>query len=216
MHERHDASLRARAASVAPLFPLPGVFLYPGCVMPLHIFEPRYRCMIEDMLDGPGRLVLGTVLEDHAHELAGAPPVLEVAGLGEIARHVRRDDGCFDILLVGMSRVRVREVASDRPYRRVETELLAEKPVARESQDALRAALHRAILARCNELLNLPGEMPISNLADLLVQRIELPQSVVARWYAELDVEKRARGALAEHARYPVSPPAPGKPSSNP
>ena len=208
MHEHPDASLRSRAVSVAPLFPLPGVSLYPGCVMPLHVFEPRYRCMIEDLLDGPGRLVMGTVLEDHAHEIAGSPPVLDVAGLGEIARHVRREDGCFDILLVGMLRVRIREVASDRPYRRVETETLEEKPVPRESHDALRDALHRAILSRCNELLNLPAQMPISNLADLLVQRIELPQPVVARLYAELDVEARARAALSEHARRPLPPSA--------
>jgi ATP-dependent Lon protease len=216
MHERPDASLRARAMSVAPLFPLPGVFLYPGAVMPLFIFEPRYRCMIEDLLDGPGRLVMGTVHEDHAHELAGSPPVLEVAGLGEIARHVRRDDGCFDILLVGMSRVKIREVASDRPYRRVETESLSEKPVPRETHDALRDALHRAILSRCNELLNLPAQMPVSNLADLLVQRIDLPQASVARLYAELDVEKRARAALDEHARRPLPPPAPSTSPPNP
>ena len=51
---------------VAPLFPLPNVFLFPGCVMPLHVFEPRYRQMVEDLLDGPGQVVMGTLEQDHA------------------------------------------------------------------------------------------------------------------------------------------------------
>ena len=72
-------------AKVVPLFPLPNLFLFPGTVMPLHIFEPRYRQMIEDSLDGPGRLVIGTVLEGHQDQLADTPPVHEIAGLGEIA-----------------------------------------------------------------------------------------------------------------------------------
>ena len=38
-----------------PVFPLPGVFLFPGCVMPLHVFEPRYRQMVSDLLDRHGR-----------------------------------------------------------------------------------------------------------------------------------------------------------------
>jgi hypothetical protein len=58
-----DGASRPTARFVAPVFPLPGVFLFPGQIMPLHVFEPRYRQMIEDSLDGPGRLVIGTVLE---------------------------------------------------------------------------------------------------------------------------------------------------------
>ncbi|HEX5054111.1 MAG TPA: LON peptidase substrate-binding domain-containing protein, partial [Planctomycetota bacterium] len=49
--------------SPVPIFPLPGAFLFPHQVMPLHVFEPRYREMVEDLLDSPGRLVIGTQLE---------------------------------------------------------------------------------------------------------------------------------------------------------
>src|SRR6185436_16317400 len=84
---------------IVPLFPLPNVFLYPGCVMPLHIFEPRYRQMIEDQLDGPGQIVMGTVPSEHAADLDGAPPVRPIAGLGEIFRHERLPDGRFLIWL---------------------------------------------------------------------------------------------------------------------
>jgi Lon protease-like protein len=89
---------------VAPVFPLPGVFLFPLQILPLHIFEPRYRKMIEDSLDGPGRIVLATVPENHAGELDGAPPVLPIAGLGEIARHQRLPDGRFLVWLAAHAR----------------------------------------------------------------------------------------------------------------
>src|SRR5215468_1542148 len=104
---------------VVPMFPLPGVFLFPGQLLPLHIFEPRYREMIGDLLDGPGRLVMGTVLPDHESELPGAPPMYPTAGLGEIGRHEHLADGRFNILLVGLSRVSIREVESERLYRKV-------------------------------------------------------------------------------------------------
>ena len=77
---------------VVPMFPLPGVFLFPGQVMPLHIFEPRYRQMIEDLLDGPGRLVMATILEEQSGADVEHPDVLPVAGLGEIWRHEKLPD----------------------------------------------------------------------------------------------------------------------------
>lgn len=203
-----DSWPQTSRVAAAPLFPLPGFFLYPGTVVPLHIFEPRYKQMIEDMLDGPGRLVMGSVLEGHERELAGAPPVFPIGGLGEIGRHERLADGRFNILLVGLTRVCMHEVDSDRAYRKVEFEPLEELQVPEPRQRVLRAALQKAVLARCNEFLNLPAQMPASNLADLLIQRMELPRATIERLYAELDVEKRAEAALAEHARQPIPPPS--------
>src|SRR5262245_23824108 len=110
---------------VVPLFPLPGLFLFPGTALPLHIFEPRYRQMVEDLLDTSGRLVLGTVMPGHEKEVMGAPPVHVIAGLGEIARHQRLNDGRFVIFVIGLTRVRLSEVDSDRPYRKVEVAPLA-------------------------------------------------------------------------------------------
>ena len=52
-----------RPALTIPMFPLRGVFLLPRQVLPLHVFESRYRQMIDDVLDGQGRLAMGTILE---------------------------------------------------------------------------------------------------------------------------------------------------------
>ena len=141
----------AAGGKLVPLFPLPNLFLFPGTVMPLHIFEPRYRQMIEDSLDGPGRLVIGTVLEQYAHELAGTPPVHTVAGLGEIARHERLPDGRFVIMLVGLARVQIREAPSERLYRKVEAVPLAEVQVQADEERRLRRKLTQAVLARTQE-----------------------------------------------------------------
>ncbi len=197
-------------ARVVPLFPLPNLFLFPGTVIPLDILEPRYEQMIEDSLDGPGRMVIGTILEGHHDEISGDPPVLDVGGLGEIARHERQDNGRFLIMLVGLARVRIREVPSDRLYRRVEAAPLEEVPVRDTDKEHLRDELIQAVLERTPDLRahaeKLPADIPIGHLTDLLLLRMQLPQNAMETLYSELIVATRARNALEEHARRPLPP----------
>lgn len=212
-----DPNCRGGGGCVAPLFPLPGVFLFPGQRLSLHIFEPRYRQMVRDLLDSNGRLVMGTVCPEHLGEFhvqvplvppAGAPPlappsVLPIGGLGEIFRHEELGDGRFLIWLVGLTRVHVREAPSDRLYRRVHAEPVAEVPVEAERESALRGDLVRAIHQRQRELDELPPDFPLAGLADILLCTLRLPQSLLGPLYCELDIERRCRGALQQHARRP-------------
>ncbi len=191
---------------IYPLFPLPNVWLFPYVILPLHIFEERYKRMIEDHLDGPGRLVLGTVQQGHENELEGSPPIYSIAGLGEIGRHDRVQDGRFNILLVGLRRVRVSEVASDRPYRLVEVEPTEEAPVAPERDQELRQRLVKSIIERTHSATSIPPNVPISHLADLLALGMSLPHEVLNKLFCELDPESRANMALAEHAIRPRTP----------
>lgn len=186
---------------VVPLFPLPDVWLFPAVILPLHVFEPRYRRMLEDSLDGPGRLVLGTIQAGHESEAAGAPPIYPLAGLGEIGRHERRADGCFDILLVGLKRVFVSEVQSAHPYRMVETFPAIETPIAPAREAELRARLLGALEARLGEGQKVPPEFTSAHLADMLALRLPLEHARRNALYLELDTEKRALAALAEHER---------------
>jgi len=190
---------------VVPLFALPHVWLFPYVILPLHIFEERYRQMIEDSLDSQGRIVLGTIQAGHEDDLRGTPPVYPFAGLGEIGRHERKADGRFEILLVGLQRVMIREVPSDRLYRKVEIEPVTEVPVPPEHEDELRERLREAIVERAEdpEREKIPREVSASHLADLLVLRMPLPPDVVRGLYSEFDSETRARKALEEHARRP-------------
>lgn len=187
------------AGKRAPLFPLPNVWLFPSVILPLHVFEERYRQMIEDCLDGPGRIVLGTIQAGHEDEAAGAPPIYPLAGLGEIGRHERTADGRFNVLLVGLKRVFVREVPSERLYRQVEYRPAPEVPISAERDADLRERLLGALKERTDELPKIPAEFSTSHLADMLVLRLPLEHQKLNGLYSELDAEKRALAALSEH-----------------
>jgi Lon protease-like protein len=186
--------------SPVPIFPLPGIFLFPHQVLPLHVFEPRYRQMVADLLDGPGRLVIGV---EPAAESNGPLPV---AGLGEILRHEKLPDGRYHIWVLGLTRVRIHEVASDRLYRQVRCEPFVEIDAAAAEGAELARRLHAATSARLKEPLPLPASAPPSLLADLLLQTLGAPQSVVQRVFAEPSVSTRARLVLRAAAR--AEPPA--------
>lgn len=99
----------------APLFPLAGAILFPRSQLPLHIFEPRYREMVRDAIDGPGRIAMiqpRRIDDDNQAPLYGVGCVGDVVGVEEL------DDGRFNIVLLGTNRFRlVEEAAGDTSYR---------------------------------------------------------------------------------------------------
>jgi len=193
-----------RRKPIVPLFPLPNVWLFPGAILPLQIFESRYKQMIEDCLDGPGRIVMGTVVQGAEDDLSGSPPCYPIAGLGEIGRHERLPDGRFHIFLVGLARVQIEEVDSGRLYRQVRVHRLDEIQADRGTSVELDEKLREAISVRTEDLPEIPDGLSIGRLADILLLRTPLPHPVLNGLYGELDVAARARSALAEHARRPM------------
>lgn len=106
-----------------PIFPLPGAILFPRSQLPLHIFEPRYREMVRDAIDGPGRIGMIQPLRLDDDNRA---PLYSVGCLGEIVGVEELDDGRFNIVLLGSNRFRLmREDAEDAAYRCAEVELEA-------------------------------------------------------------------------------------------
>ncbi|MCP4900944.1 MAG: peptidase S16 [bacterium] len=111
-----------------PVFPLPDTILLPGEVLPLHIFEPRYRDMIKDALDG--HRVIGMVEPEAGHEshLSDVPPLRDHGCVGFIAEHQHLDDGRYLVWLVGLERFRIkRELSASTTYRQVQVDYLATK-----------------------------------------------------------------------------------------
>lgn len=186
--------------SPVPMFPLQRVFLFPHQLLPLHVFEPRYRRMVEDLLDGAGRFVLATIPDGEGETAEHVPAVHEVAGLGEIARHERLTDGRFMIWVMGLCRVRVREAATDRPYRRVTCEAFAETDVLAAETESLPRKLRAALTARVQQPLQLPETTPVSLLTDLLLQTLRAPAAVIAHAFSEPSLTSRARFVL-DYAR---------------
>jgi Lon protease-like protein len=134
-----DAERIARALPQLPIFPLPGAVLLPHSLVPLHIFEPRYRKMTKDAAAGLRVLALANV-PDPALMRHEPVPVLPVIGVGVLARVESLPDGRFNIVLRGVLRARIRrELPMTEPYRVVEAEpLVAEPATGPESAQALR------------------------------------------------------------------------------
>jgi len=105
-----------------PLFPLAQVALLPHAVLPLHVYEPRYRQMIEHVLDGPGQIAMAVLDHDAwPTDPTGAPPLKPAVCIGQIVQHERLADGRYNVLLQGVCRARIDQeepAGSTRLYRR--------------------------------------------------------------------------------------------------
>ena len=120
-------------AGVVPLFPLVGGILLPGAVMPLHIFESRYRQMVGDALAGDQRLAMAVLEDGHDEEYLQSPPIGRTVCVGRIITHELLADGRYNLLLLGLFRAHVvREVVGEgepKPYRLAEYVQVQEPPV---------------------------------------------------------------------------------------
>jgi hypothetical protein len=192
----------ASPSRTAPVFPLRDVFLFPAQLLPLHIFEPRYRQMIEDSLDGPGRIVMAAPRDDEP-PLPQGPRLPAVAGIGEIVKHHRLADGRFLIWILGLGRVRIEEINSERLYRRVCYDVVEEVGPTRAEANELHARLQRAITDRVGDGVQLPTSVSTGQLADILGQFMPLPGTLMAHIFAETHVAQRARMVLDAHGKFP-------------
>lgn len=110
-----------------PIFPLPSSALIPGGHLPLHIFEPRYREMIADVLAGERVLGVALLAPGWEAEYHGRPPVYSIIGAGYVQAAERLPDGRYNILVHGVQRARVvEELEPTRPYRIVRAEPVAD------------------------------------------------------------------------------------------
>lgn len=96
-----------------PLFPL-GTVLFPGMMLPLHIFEPRYREMINRCLDE--KLPFGVVLIREGKEVGESATPHTIGTAARIVRVDRKPDGRMDIMAVGTKRFRIEDMNHDRAY----------------------------------------------------------------------------------------------------
>jgi uncharacterized protein len=140
-----DAERVERELQRLPIFPLPGAVLLPYGLVPLHIFEPRYRKMIRDCARGSGVLALANLAEPRRGE---RPRVLPVIGAGVLARVEPLPDGRSNIVLRGALRARiVEELDEGEPYRIVRAEPLRDLATPADAQRA--ESLRRLALALC-------------------------------------------------------------------
>lgn len=122
--------------AIVPIFPLSGVLLLPRSPLPLHIFEPRYRAMTRDALDGAGYVAM--VQPSGQGDDPMNPPVYPVACLGKIIKSEEMDDGRLNIILQGQIRFRIaQELTLKDGYRRVEADYTPFKNDLRPSSEEI-------------------------------------------------------------------------------
>ena len=106
-----------------PIFPLAGAILFPRSHLPLHIFEPRYRQMVSDAIDGPGRIAM---IQPQRLDDDNKAPLYGVGCVGELVGVEELEDGRYNIVLMGSNRFRlVGDAEVDAPYRCAEVDIQA-------------------------------------------------------------------------------------------
>lgn len=191
---------------ILPIFPLPDVTFFPNTLLPLHVFEPRYRAMVMDVLARDRRLAVVKLQPGFDNEsYLGKPPVHPVAGAGEIVSWERLATGRYNILVKGEWRVRIEtERPSDTLYRIVVAQKLEDVPPTTDVSAAVervRAACGRllAALDRPLDLLDTalaPGQAP-GVIADRIAGAVVPDPGLRQELLETLDVTRRL-GRLGE------------------
>jgi Lon protease-like protein len=188
----------APALDALPLFPLPTV-LFPGALLPLHVFEPRYRTMLRDVLETHRTLAVVFVTDPDATDERGHPAIAQVAGVGVIADHNELPGGRLDILVRGRARVRLRELPFVPPYRRAAATLIpAPSAVIPPSDRTALLSAATGFAARVRERdpefeLTLPKDAPAAQLADLCAHYLVLDSRERQAILETLDPAARVR-----------------------
>jgi hypothetical protein len=190
---RDSAALEPGALDALPMFPLPNCVLLPGGLLPLHVFEPRYREMTRDCLAGSQLMAIARLRPGFEPAYHGRPPVFERCGVGRIICSEELPDGRFALLLRGVGRVEIsRELPTDRAYRQVQARLLADAACdpgdARDQQ--------RQLIKLCDRLAEVI-EQGGSQLRDL-VRSFEAPGACADAIAAALIMDPEERQQLLD------------------
>ena len=132
-----------------PIFPLPDVVLFPGTILPLHVFEPRYVEMTRDVVGGSRRIGIVRLRPGYQSDYQGRPPIYPVATLGEVIACQELPDDRFAMIVRGSDRIAVtRELPALRAYREVAAIALPDRAV-----DEREVAIQRhQLVAVCEQL----------------------------------------------------------------
>ena len=188
---------------VIPLFPLPSTVFYPGTPLPLHIFEPRYRQMTADALEGERKIGMVLLKPDWEAAYFDRPEIFPMGCVGSIEKEIRHPDGKYNFTLVGLRRFRILREVDGKLYRCAEIDLLeeqneqeiGEKPNVTRDGLIERYREFTSLIPKNNSL----KEEPDWNLGNLLSQfvdrfayRLDLSLEQKQTFLEEPDVLRRA------------------------
>jgi uncharacterized protein len=198
-HNDAMADFTGRAA----IFPLPNVTLFPNVMLPLHIFEPRYRCMAEDILKGDRYLALGLLKDgwEDRYETKNCE-IHDTVCLGKVIANERLEDGRHYLLMQGLRRAKlVTELKTDLPYRLGMLDLVEDVypqiPVIdrerrqEELVDWFRRAYPKLGL-EADMVHALGSGMQLGELCDVIAHSLKLPPENAQRLLSQANVDERS------------------------
>lgn len=192
-----------RFNGTARLFPLSDLVLFPNVMQPIHVFEPRYRDLLNEALDSDGLIAMSVLAPGWEADYEGRPPVMPHACLGKIVTHQRTDKGEYNVLLLGMRRVLIEsELPAQQSFRKVNVTLLDD--CCETEMDDQREGLQVALTKKFEE--NLPdsqaanppildllsADIPLSVLTDLVSFALPLEYQLKCDLLGETNIDRRA------------------------
>ncbi|HKS16199.1 MAG TPA: LON peptidase substrate-binding domain-containing protein [Planctomycetota bacterium] len=206
--------LPAGYSGPVPIFPLPTLVLFPHTVVPLHIFEPRYRAMVADSLKGDKLIAMALLKPGWEKDYEGTPPIHDVVGVGRIIRDEQTEDGRYNILLEGLARAWVDELIPPNPYRTARVRVLVEPAsAAAPALENIRLGLLAVYASLVGPGKGAPSRiehsLSLGTICDLLAALLDVEISEKQAILEELEPAARARLTIdmirrSPHAAGPV------------
>ncbi|MFN0064223.1 MAG: LON peptidase substrate-binding domain-containing protein [Myxococcaceae bacterium] len=192
-----------RAMSALKIFPLPSVVLFPHGLMPLHVFEPRYRNMMRDALVEDSVIALANLKAGWERDYAGRPPLKPICTAGLIVWSEMMKDGRFNIVVQGVTRARlIEELPPTKLYREASAELVndgeADEPAEEQLRHAVLELATRMQPALAEPLLAVATRFSGGALADAVASALVKDTTRRELLLNQLNIPQRTNAVLQE------------------
>jgi len=194
------------------LFPLPNLVMFPHVIQPLHVFEPRYVDLLHDALSGDRLIAMSLLEPGWEPDYDGRPPIAPIACLGQVLTWQAQAGSRYNLLLLGVHRVRIlRELPAEKSYREAEVELVADEysPGVAHSRPELQRRLIEAfegLLPRIQDAEEIFNQLSVNSislgtLTDVISYALELDVREKQMLLAERNVDSRCQMLLSHLGR---------------
>ena len=175
-----------------PIFPLPNVVLLPHTVLPLHIFEPRYKTMFTSVLESSiAQVGVAQLKPGWEGDYYGEPPVYKVIGIGKVKWCEKFEDGRYDLVLEGLSRAKILTEKITDGFRVAEVETM-EEYLASEGQEEVEESMRALLPVFRKVITSLPETMEGMQPASWSKPHAGVVADVLAKVFMENAYERQS------------------------
>ena len=187
-----------------PLFPLSTVVFFPNTLLPLHVFEPRYKQMVSDASKSEKIIGMALLKPGWEANYYGNPEVFDVVGMGRIVSSETFNDGRINIVLYGLKRVKILEIMKESPYRLARVEIVESARCS--SEETYRQKIDELItkwnfgldVKQKSHRININTKLPLESLTDALATLIFSNVFDKQSFLEEPSVQKRAEVIITD------------------